>query len=290
VANFRKVGELKGEGGSTKRVQPKQPGLKAVFIVLLLVLPSFPVSVNAEIPDMREPVKLVTGPHYPPFAADYLPSKGLGPFLVRQVLEASDYESTIELRPWKRAYREALENKYDAVLPYLETPDRRDQYLFTDAVFKANTYAYVSAASKIDARSVDDLKGLVYCNPLGFADSLALKKMRSKADIVRVSPSSLKSCFEMLAVGRVDFIKINHYVADYVLHYMDLSADKIRSLPFVVERISLHVMVPKTRQDAQALISSFNNAFLEMEKTGQLDEWTKNYLETINPEINTAPE
>ncbi|MHA7925684.1 MAG: substrate-binding periplasmic protein [Marinobacter sp.] len=271
-------------------MRPKQPGLKTVFLVLLLILPSPQVLANADTLGAPEPVKLVTGPHYPPFAADYLPSKGLGPFLVMQVLKASGYQSTVELRPWKRAYREALQNKYDAVLPYIETSERKDQYLFTDAVFEANTYVYVTADSKIDASSLEGLKGLVYCNPLGFADSSALQEMRSKGEIIRISSANLKTCFKMLMAGRADFIKINHDVADYVVHNMDLSADKIRSLPFIVEHISLHVMVPKTRKDAQALVSSFDSAFLEMKKTGKLHEWTKTYLETINPKIRTAPE
>jgi polar amino acid transport system substrate-binding protein len=252
-------------------------------------MPLFLVSVNAETPDTREPLRLVTGPHYPPFAADYLPSKGLGPFLVRQVLNASGYETSIKLLPWKRAYREALKNKYDAVLPYIETPERREQYLFTDAVFKTNTYAYVRANSKIDARSLQDLKGMVYCNPLGFADSSTLQEMRSQGEIVRVSAPNLESCFKMLVANRAEFIKINHYVADYVLDHIDLSADKIRSLPFIVERISLHVMAPKTKKDSQALVSGFDRALVEMKKAGRLDEWTESYLETINSKVKTAP-
>jgi ABC-type amino acid transport substrate-binding protein len=86
----------------------------------------------------------------------------------------------------------------------------------------------------------------------------------------------------MLAVGRVDFIKINQYVANYVIRQIDLSADNIRKLPFLVERISLHVMVPKTRPEAQALISEFDRAFSEMNQSGRIQEWTQNYLETLD--------
>jgi len=71
---------------------------------------------------------------------------------------------------------------------------------------------------------------------------------------------------------------------------MDLSADKIRALPFIVEPISLHLMVPKTKHDAQAFISKFNRAFTEMKKAGRIEEWTQSYLETINSGTKTTPE
>jgi polar amino acid transport system substrate-binding protein len=138
------------------------------------------------------------------------------------------------------------------------------------------------ADSKIDAHSLAGLKGRKYCNPLGFADGSALSEMRSNGEIARLSAANLESCFKMLAVGRVDFIKINQYVANYVIRQIDLSADNIRKLPFLVERISLHVMVPKTRPEAQALISEFDRAFSEMNQSGRIQEWTQNYLETLD--------
>ena len=248
----------------------------------LLVLLFIPALVKADTSKIREPVKLVTGPHYAPFAADYLPSKGLGPYLVRQVFETSGRDVIIDIRPWKRAYRESLNGKFDAVLPYIETSERHEEYLFSVPVFKADTYAYVMAGSKIDAHSLAGLKGRKYCNPLGFADGVALSEMRSKGEITRLSAANLKGCFQMLAVGRVDFIKINQYVANYVIRQIDLSADNIRKLPFLVERISLHVMVPKTRPEAQALISEFDRAFSEMNQSGRIQEWTQNYLETLD--------
>jgi polar amino acid transport system substrate-binding protein len=253
-----------------------------VRTLCLLVLLFMPTLVEADTSEIREPMKLVTGPHYAPFAADYLPSKGLGPYLVSRIFKASGRNATIDVRPWNRAYRESLNGKYDAILPYIETPERDEEYLFSVPVFKADSYAYVMADSKIDANSLAGLKGRKYCNPLGFADGIALQEMQSKGEITRLSAANLESCFKMLAIGRVDFIKINHYVAKYVMRQMDLSADDIRKLPFLVERISLHVMVPKTRRNAQALVSEFDRAFSEMNQSGRIQEWTQDYLEALD--------
>ncbi|SFR64816.1 amino acid ABC transporter substrate-binding protein, PAAT family [Marinobacter daqiaonensis] len=267
---------------------PQQRKLSVYWLVFcLLVLPATAAAADefsAPGPQESAPVRLVTGPHYPPLAADYLPYNGLGAFLVRRILEASGSEVSVDLRPWKRAYRESLAGHYDAVLPYLETPSRQEDFLFSEPVFKADTYAYVSAGSDIHADSMTGLEGLTYCNPLGYADGEKLGQMRSEGKITRLTAPHLNNCFRMLLAGRADFVKINHYVARYSLHHSELPHNAIRALPFVVERVSLHLMVPRTRPEAEELVDEFDRIRGRMEASGQLNALTSWYLETVELE------
>ncbi len=230
------------------------------------------------------PLKLVTGPHYAPYAADYLPHKGLGPFLVSRILEETGRTVTVAMRPWKRAYRETLKGHYDGALPYIETPRRQQDYRFSVPVFRTDTFAYVKADSGLDARSLEELKGLTYCNPVGFTDEDELKAMRAKGQITRIKSANLKSCFKMLAAERVDFVKINHLVADHVVARSDVPANEIRALPFVVERVSLHLMVPRKRPGAEALIADFNRQFRAMKEAGRIEALKDAYLRNLEPD------
>ena len=253
----------------------------AFFCLFAAVLATSPVTAQ----DSRSAsgsLKLVTGPHYPPYAADYLPHKGLGPFLATRILGNTERSLTVDMRPWKRAYREALEGQYDAVLPYVVTPGRQEDYLFSVPIFETRAFAYVMKDSELDARSLEGLRGLTYCNPIGFTDEDALEKMRSDGLITRFTPASLESCFNMLRAGRVDFVKTNELVADYVIAASDLSTDEIRSLPFVVEEVALHLMVPRARPGAEALIDEFNERFRTMKDSGRIDALRKSYLESID--------
>ena len=251
-----------------------------VFCLFAALATSITAEVNKP-PNDR--LKLVTGPHYAPYAADYLPHKGLAPFLVTQILEKAERTITVDIRPWKRAYRETLKGQYDAILPYVETPIREKDYLFSVAIFKANAYAYVRADSELDAYSLKELRGLTYCNPIGFTDENALAAMRANGHITRNTPANLKSCFQMLKAGRVDFVKTNPLVAHYVVGKSDLSADALKPLPFVIETVSLHLMVPKKRPGAEELINEFNRRFKTMKQTGRIEALEKEYLEALDP-------
>ncbi|MYL25193.1 MULTISPECIES: substrate-binding periplasmic protein [Halomonadaceae] len=252
---------------------------RAIVVWLLAALAT---SVTAKAaPAASGPLRLVTGPHYAPYAADYLPHNGLGPFLVTRILEDSNRTVTVDMRPWRRAYRETLKGRYDAALPYIETPSRQQDYLFSVPIFRTDTFAYVRADSELDARSLEGLKGLTYCNPVGFTDEDALKTMREKGQITRVKPANLRSCFRMLTAGRVDFVKINHHVAEHIVSESELSAEAVRPLPFVVEEVSLHFMVPKTRPGAAELIDEFNRRFRAMKQEGRIEALKRAYMEAL---------
>lgn len=250
-------------------------------VLCLLIALATAVTAEAEKPS-NEPLTLVTGPHYPPFAADYLPYKGLAPFLVTQILEGGERTVTVDMRPWKRAYRETLKGQYDAILPYVESPSRHQDYLFSAPIFTVKSFAYVMADSTLNADSLEGLKGRTYCNPIGFTDEDELEKMRSNGNLTRITSINLKSCFHMLEVGRVDFVKINDHVANYVIAASDLSDEAIKPLAFVVEEASLHLMVPKTRDGAEALISEFNRRFKAMDQRGRIEALKEAYLKALN--------
>ena len=239
------------------------------------------VEENAQVPDSTRTIKIVSGPHYPPFSADHLPDHGLGPFLVSKVFEATGSNVVSGFRPWKRAYRETLQHKYDAVLPYTATPDRLRDFLFSVPVFKVEAFIYVRSDSGINAQSLSELKGRKYCNPLGFADGEPLARMESEGNLTRLSPATLENCFNMLQAGRVDFIKTNPHVAEYMIRNHDFPSEKIHALPFIVETAFLHVMAPRAHSGGKALIETFNRSFESMKASGQIRELTRRYLKRV---------
>jgi len=263
-------------------MESPQPLYLSIFTALCLFISLAAAGSEASgASETRNTVGIVSGPHYPPLSADNLPQNGLGPFLVSKVFEASGKTVFSDFRPWKRAYRETLQLRYDAVLPYTETRNRRQDFLFSDPVFKVHGFIFVRSDSPISAQSLSDLKGMKYCNPLGFADGRPIARMESEGHLTRVSPPTLENCFKMLVAGRVDFIKTNPHVAQYMSSNHGLSAEEIRALPFIVGTASLHVMVPRTHPRGEALIESFNRSYSSMKETGQIKELVQAYLESV---------
>ena len=263
-------------------MEAPRPGFLKMLPVLCLVI-SFATtaSEHSDKSGAVDEVRIVSGPHYPPFSAYHLPQNGLGPFLVSKILEASGKKVIRGFRPWKRAYRETLQGKYDAVLPYTETANRRQDFLFSEPVFKVNSYIFVRAESPISAQSLSALKGKKYCNPLGFADGRPIETMETAGDLTRVSPSTLENCFKMLAAGRVDFIKTNPHVAQYMSGNHGLSQEAFRALTFVVDTESLHVIVPRMHPAGEALIETFNHGYSRMRQAGRINELSDAYLQRV---------
>lgn len=73
----------------------------------------------------------------------------------------SGRSAALNFRPWKRAYRETLRNKHDAILPCIKTPARSKNFLFSKPLFHVNTYIYVRSDSRDNAQSLQQLKGWV---------------------------------------------------------------------------------------------------------------------------------
>jgi polar amino acid transport system substrate-binding protein len=255
---------------------------KALSVVCLLVSVAAMASGPNERPQIPDPVKIVSGPHYPPFSSRGLPQNGLGPFLVSKIFEASGVSVSSDFRPWKRAYRETLIRKHDSALPYTQTPKRRSSFLFSEPVFKVRSYIFVRSASDINAESLSELHNRKYCNPLGFSDGAPIERLESRGHLTRLSPSTLENCFKMLVAGRVDFIKTNPHVAEYMIGNFGISPETVRALPFVVETEYLHVIVARNHPNGGALIDAFNQTHKRMKAEGQLKSLTKRYLDRVN--------
>jgi len=267
---------------------PQRGYLRILTVLCLFISLTTTASEHSKNSGNPDEVKIVSGPHYPPFAAEHLPQHGLGPFLVSKIFEASGKTVLSDFRPWKRAYRETLQLRYDAVLPYTETPHRKQDFLFSEPVFKVHGFIFVRSDSPINAQSLSDLKGMKYCNPLGFADGRPIERMEMEGHLHRFSPSTLENCFKMLMAGRVDFIKTNPHVAQYMSSNHGLSKQHIRALPFLVETASLHVIVPRNHPNGESLIEAFNRSYNLMKETGQYEELAQDYLENVRAAGNLS--
>jgi len=260
----------------------RMPGVMKILPVFCLFISlAVPASEPVEESETDGAVRIVSGPHYPPFSSENLPQNGLGPFLVAEIFEAAGQKVVSDFRPWKRAYRETLQRKYDAALPYTETKPRRQDFRFSKPVFRVNSFIFVRSDSPITAQSLAELKGKTYCNPLGFADGRPIERMELDGELTRISPSTLENCFKMLAAGRVDFIKTNPHVAQYMSGNYGFSTEQFRALNFIVETASLHVIVARDHPAGEAIIETFNQNYTRMRKTGRIAELAEAYLEGV---------
>ena len=241
------------------------PDLKSAFRVLVLsssCLLGQPVAAEA--------LSLVTGNEYPPFTGSDLAGGGVLTELVRQAFDASGTAIDIDFKPWTRGYEETLRLGYDATFPYLSTPRRTADFLFSEPLYQLSLRLYVRRDSPWQTGSPEEMRNATFCLPAGYEVN---GWIRAESDrLVFVRPRSMAQCHAMLQLGRVDVVVSNPDELAWQAVPPKLTLPNVRALPEPLADVTLHLIVPRAHPDAQALLSTFNAGLQRLVSSGARDQ------------------
>ncbi|SDG37066.1 amino acid ABC transporter substrate-binding protein, PAAT family [Limimonas halophila] len=225
-----------------------------------------------------EPLSLVTGPGYEPFADPDLPHGGVATRVVRAAFAAAGREVTVSYMPWKRGYRATLAGEFAATYPYVHTPERARKLRYSQPIVETKAKAWVLEGHSLAVSEPRQLDGTTACLPDGYAPSSATAAAYADGAIERLSPGSMRACFRLLRRGRVDFVETNRpvMIASASAVFRDL--DGIRPLPFVLEKNALHLVAPRSAAAAQDVIDTFNRGLEKLKASGRYDGMLDTYL------------
>lgn len=224
-----------------------------------------------------EPIRLVTGNGYPPFAGEDLPNGGLATEIVRTAYAARGIATTLAYMPWKRGYRMTLRGEFDATFPYIETPERKARFLYSDPIYVIRERPMVMAESDARFASFDDLRGKAYCLPHDYAMAPRIKAMREAGQLRQVEASELEVCMRALARGRVDFVPLALPIARRMATRVLGRPDAVRLDPLVIKRHELAMIFPKGA-DAETKVATFDQALAALHETGAYDRIVARHL------------
>jgi polar amino acid transport system substrate-binding protein len=225
------------------------------------------------------PVRLVSGNDYQPFADASLPSGGLIGAIVVAAFAAADVAiDPVQFEPWKRGYADMLAGDFDATFPYIHSPERDTEVLFSDPVYDIVSVALFRAGDDHDYDGPDSLKGLILCLPIGYAASPPIDAL-IKGSLVRLEqPATPDLCLKQLAAGHVD-VYVN------AIDLVDLRTKALfgTAAPFLrakqpVYRQSLHLIVARENPGGAALIQRFNEGLARIHANGSFDAIVKRQL------------
>lgn len=214
---------------------------------------------------------LVSGEDYFPFADPRLPGGGLAVILVGRVIDRMGATATVEFMPWRRGYEETLRGRYDATFPYVRTPERERDFLYSDALINVRQVVFLSAARRFAYRGPDDLHGRRACIALGYAAPAALQALIDSGQVERVTPASIAACPGLIAADRADFFIQDERIgtATVVKAGQAGAVVAVSQPPFGTSDI--HLIVPRMRPDAEGLIQRFNAALRQLRAAGDYD-------------------
>lgn len=230
-------------------------GLSQVRWATIFCLVTGPAIISAS-----EPLSVGTGPDYPPFSDQQMEDGGVSTRLVKLVFERMGHTIELDRRPWNRLLREAEALEFEAIYPFVRTPEREEDFLHSEPLseVKLRFFATKDATGIVIEGTLE--RPVRICQPNGYAVNEGLGSHLKHDFVEWVRPASLRSCFLMLARNRVDLAPINQATGAYTIARTFDSPPQFHRFQAYEEADTHHLLVPRDLPGAEAFMERFNRA------------------------------
>jgi polar amino acid transport system substrate-binding protein len=228
---------------------------------------------------IAENLRLVTGDDYAPFTGKSLPAGGMLTQVVQAVLAQGNIESTLDWQPWNRGYLKTLRGEYDATFPYVPTPERELEYLYSAPLLVVEQYIFSRADDPIEQTDVQTLQGRRVCIPLGWQPPTVIQGLIDQQVLVRHSPIGIKECARLVLIGRDDFFVADRRIGDTALQLSGATPDQMRRSNNRVSSSSLHLIVPRNHPRGALIIEMFDQELISFRSNGGYQQALEGYMQ-----------
>lgn len=239
----------------------------------ILLAVCLPVSAFAE------PLSLVTGENYAPFTGSDLPGGGMLTQIVQAAFAQQGISTELVWLPWKRGYLAVTQGKYAATFPYVHTPEREQEFFYSEPMYTFNQRLYSRAGEVYEPDNLPALAGKRLCYPLGWQPPVAIEQMIERGELTRHAPKSLDACAQLLLLQRDDFFLANAPLGDIVLRRMGESRAALRTSTASFPTNTLHFIVPRNNPQASNMLHSFNQGLAALQASGKYQQLMELYLQ-----------
>ncbi len=222
----------------------------------------------------EDKIPIVTGTSYPPYNDQNAPGGGLTVMLMEQVMERAGLETTTTILPWARALRETAQGKFAATYPYIQTPERAHDFLFSTILVKFNRHLLALPDTADQLQDINDLTGTTTCLPVSWAVPSALVPLLEAERLSLQRVRDMPQCLSMLQAGRVDSVIANQELAHSLVIANGADPDRVRpglkGQP--VESMPFRILVSRNWPDASELLQRIDSALESMRGDGSYDQ------------------
>jgi polar amino acid transport system substrate-binding protein len=242
-----------------------------IFVCLACCCLSF--SAHAYHP-FTEPLRLVTGNKYAPFADRRLESGGMITEIVTVAFQLMGRTAKIHFLPWRRAFMGVEQGIYSATFPHFYTEELAQSFYYSQPLYPIRQRIYVSINRQLEINHLNDLSGHRLCAPIGYVLDERLQKLIDTATISIISPASIEICAQMLDRGRVDFMVLD----ETVYMYMFSNKFQLKAVGQALESTGMFLLFPKNNPDSLGLLWEFNAGLQSIQECGIFDRIIHHHL------------
>ncbi|GGD73992.1 substrate-binding periplasmic protein [Lacimicrobium alkaliphilum] len=242
-----------------------------------LIASSF--SYGSEEPQSSQPVKLVTGDNYFPYAYDGLPEGGWSVAVIAAVFAKMEQPIETEIVPWNRGLMWTEEGQYLGTYPYVYSNQRNEKFLYSEAINKVPARIYVARNSGIT--EIGHLQGKRLCIPHGYSAEGIYAELLLQWRMVMIRAQNGMACIRHVEKGWSDVGLTNGYMTSEVNRERFGIGSDLVILAHELDPIPLYFVISRSYPDAQTWINRFNTALKTLIDTGekqQIDEKYRQWL------------
>ncbi|WP_448207637.1 substrate-binding periplasmic protein [Azospirillum sp. sgz302134] len=246
---------------------------RAILAVMVLLA----TAGNGRAAALDSTLDLVTGNDFAPFTGEELPQGGMLTEVVQQAFKAVGLSYDVRFMPWKRGYDGVVTGKYLGSFPYVRSPEREGEVLYSDPLMEVRQFVYLSTRSPMEFRRPEDFKGRSICAPVGYALPPELTALFATGELIRESPADLPACVRMVASGRADAFIIDEFTGQAAVSRTMADKDiRISAQPYA--RAGQHLIVSRGNPEAPAVLAAFNSGLKKIKDSGAFDAIVRRHL------------
>ncbi|MET1080558.1 MAG: transporter substrate-binding domain-containing protein [Pseudomonas sp.] len=219
---------------------------------------------------MAAEVVTLTNGEYPPYQSEHAPHYGIASHVVSAAFALEGVTVQYVFLPWKRAYQEAENGRYDGSLVWTIEASRQQTFHFSDPVFDGQSVFFQLKSNPFSWHSFDDLVDSKIGGTLGYTYEFE-KDPRIKVERARTDVEN----FRKLLAGRFDLFPSDLQVG-YAVLKQNFSAEEIARIthnPKVYNSTTYHLILNRQHPRNQRLIAVFNRGLQKLRDSGKYAEY-----------------
>ena len=249
--------------------------------ILLSALFSFYCAGNPSQAQNHSVVNLATGEGYFPYIDRKLMSGGWSQALVEQTFLLMGLDINVEVLPWSRGLKWTQDAKFLGTFPYVYSAERAEHFLFSVPINTVPIHMYVAANSAY--KNIEQMQGKRLCIPHGYTIGQAEQLIVTQYAMSINRAKDAIGCIGQVRRGWSDAGLTNGYVAPDKLSDVDHGVAPIVIFEQQLSSEPLYFLIGKNYPDAQRWMDKFNQAFSQLQATGQKHKIDQMFIEAITP-------
>lgn len=243
------------------------------FISTLILLFYFNLAVAAanpvaKTPEIQRTITIATG-EYPPWTGAKLPYQGQVNQIIQEAFASENVAVKFVYLPWKRAFEETRQGRFDASSYWYDSTERRTHMLFSDPLVVNRTVFFQrSEDPTIQWQTFADLSNYKLSATVGFTYTDAFHQaVDSKVIDPLMVPSDTQN-IKLLIAKRTDLFATEEMSGFYMAAQLHIDPRKLRVIEPALSTPKGYLLISKVHPDGEQIMGLFNRGLKTIKANG----------------------